>query len=152
MEKQTPILNRVIIFTKGYYSVAMLMGPPSTDSIPSNMGREVTDAEKLGLYEQWKWFVGISDGYEVKGSTVVLSPLAGVTLTQRVWLELQVTVPLAPLAVRSLAVPLGMVIGPAGEIASRQAGGVTGKVAVCVQPADWAVIVTVPAPVPRTST
>jgi hypothetical protein len=69
----------LIIFTKGYYSVAHLMGPPRTDSIPSNMGREVTDAEKIGLYEQWKWFVGISGSYEVKGSTVVMHPIVAKT-------------------------------------------------------------------------
>ncbi len=65
----------LIIFTRGYYSVAMLMGAPRTDSIPSDMGREVTDAEKIGLFEQWKWFVGISGSYEVKGSTVVMRPI-----------------------------------------------------------------------------
>ncbi len=69
----------LIIFTKGYYSVAMLMGPPRTDSIPSDMGREVTDAEKIGLFEQWKWFVGISGSYEVKGSTVLLRPIVAKT-------------------------------------------------------------------------
>ncbi len=69
----------LIIFTKSYYSVAMLMGPPRTDSIPNNMGREVTDAEKIGLYEQWKWFVGISGTYEVNGSTVVLHPIVAKT-------------------------------------------------------------------------
>ena len=69
----------LIIFTKGYYSVAMLMGPPRTDSIPNNMGREVSDAEKIGLFEQWKWFVGISGSYEVKGSTVVLHPMVAKT-------------------------------------------------------------------------
>jgi hypothetical protein len=69
----------LIIFTKGYYSVAELMGPPRADSIPNNMGREVPDAEKIGLYEQWKWFVGMSGSYEVKGSTVVLHPLVAKT-------------------------------------------------------------------------
>jgi hypothetical protein len=69
----------LIIFTRGYYSVAELMGPPRTDSIRNNMGREVPDAEKIGLYEQWKWFVGISGSYEVKGSTVVLHPIVAMT-------------------------------------------------------------------------
>jgi hypothetical protein len=69
----------LVIFTRGYYSVAMLMGPPRTDSIPNNMGREVPDAEKIGLYEQWKWFVGISGSYEVKGSTIVMRPLVAKT-------------------------------------------------------------------------
>jgi hypothetical protein len=69
----------LIIFTRGYYSVAHLMGPPRTDSIPSNMGREPSDAEKIALYEQWKWFVGISGSYEVKGSTVVMHPIVAKT-------------------------------------------------------------------------
>jgi hypothetical protein len=64
----------LIIFTRGYYSVAILMAPRA-GSIPSNMGREPTDAEKIGLFEQWKWFVGISGSYEVKGSTVVMRPI-----------------------------------------------------------------------------
>lgn len=68
----------LFIFTSGYYSVAMLMSP-RTDSIRSDMGREVTDAEKIGLYEQWKWFVGISGSYEVKGSTVVMRPIVAKT-------------------------------------------------------------------------
>ena len=69
----------IFIFTKGYYSVAMLMGPPRTDSIPSNMGREPSDVEKIGLFEQWKWFVGISGSYEVNGSTIVMRPIVAKT-------------------------------------------------------------------------
>jgi hypothetical protein len=65
----------LIIFTKGYYSVAMLMGPARTDSIPNDMGREPSDAEKIGLFEQWKWFTGICGSYEVKESTIVLHPI-----------------------------------------------------------------------------
>jgi len=68
----------LIIFTRGYYSVAILMAP-RTDSIPSEMGRQVTDAEKIGLFEQWKWFVGISGSYEVKGTTMVLRPIVAKT-------------------------------------------------------------------------
>jgi hypothetical protein len=68
----------LIIFTRGYYSVAILMAP-RTDSIPSDMGRQVTDAERIGLFEQWKWFVGISGSYEVKGSTMVLRPIVAKT-------------------------------------------------------------------------
>jgi hypothetical protein len=69
----------LIIFTRGYYSVAILMGAPRTDSIPNNMGREVSDAEKIGLYEQWKWFSGSSGTYEVKGSTIVMRPIVAKT-------------------------------------------------------------------------
>ncbi len=64
----------LIIFTRGHYSVAILMAS-RTDSIPPDAGREPTDAEKIGLFEQWKWFVGISGSYEVKGSTVVMRPI-----------------------------------------------------------------------------
>jgi hypothetical protein len=65
----------LIIFARGHYSMAILMGAPRTDSIPNNMGREPTDAEKIGLFEQWKWFVGIAGRYEVKGSTIVMHPI-----------------------------------------------------------------------------
>jgi len=71
----------VFIYTKGYYSVAMLMGPPRTDSIPNDMGREPSDAEKIGLFEQWKWFVCVSGSYEVKGSTIVSRPI----VAQKTW-------------------------------------------------------------------
>jgi hypothetical protein len=71
----------LFIFTRGYYSVAILMGPPRTDSIPNDMGREPSDAEKIGLFEQWKWFVGISGSYEVKGSTIVTRPI----VAQKTW-------------------------------------------------------------------
>ncbi len=54
--------------------MAILMAS-RTDSIPPDAGREPTDAEKIGLFEQWKWFVGISGSYEVKGSTVVMRPI-----------------------------------------------------------------------------
>ena len=64
----------LIIFTRGYYSVAMLMAPRA-DTIPPEAGREPADAEKIELFEQWKWFVGISGSYEVKGSTLVLRPI-----------------------------------------------------------------------------
>ena len=65
----------LIIFTRSHYSVAMLMGAPRTDSIPNDMGREPSDAEKIGLFEQWKWFTGISGSYEVKGSTIIMHPI-----------------------------------------------------------------------------
>ena len=68
----------LIIFTKGYYSVAMLMAPRAA-LMPSDMGRELSDAEKIEYFEQWKWFVGVSGSYEVKGSTVVLRPIVAKT-------------------------------------------------------------------------
>jgi hypothetical protein len=64
----------LIIFTKGYYSVAMLMAPRD-ESTPLERGRTLTDAEKVAQFEQWKWFVGISGSYEVKESTVVMRPI-----------------------------------------------------------------------------
>ena len=64
----------LIIFTRGYYSVALVMAP-TVDSMSSERGRKLTDAEKIERFEQWKWFVGISGSYEVKGSTVVMHPI-----------------------------------------------------------------------------
>jgi hypothetical protein len=64
----------LIIFTEGYYSVSMLMAPRN-DSMPSERGRKLTDAEKIERFESWKWFVGISGGYEVKESTIVMHPM-----------------------------------------------------------------------------
>ncbi|PWT89659.1 MAG: hypothetical protein C5B55_11020 [Blastocatellia bacterium] len=64
----------LIIFTKGYYGVAMLMAPRAESTLPER-GRQLTDAEKIERFEQWKWFVGISGSYEVKGSTVALRPI-----------------------------------------------------------------------------
>lgn len=64
----------LIIFTKGYYSVAILMAPRA-GSMPPEMGRKPTDAEKIEYFELWKWFVGISGSYEVKESTIVMRPI-----------------------------------------------------------------------------
>ena len=64
----------LVIFTKGYYSVAILMAP-RVESIAPDRGRKLTDADKMERFEQWKWFVGISGSYEVRGSTVVMRPI-----------------------------------------------------------------------------
>lgn len=64
----------LIIFTRGYYSVAMLMAPRA-ESMPLERGRKLTEAEKIEQFEQWKWFVGISGSYDVKGSRVVMRPI-----------------------------------------------------------------------------
>jgi hypothetical protein len=64
----------LIIFTRGYYSVAILMAP-RPDSMPPEAGRNPTDAEKVGYFELWKWFVGNSGSYEVEGSTIVMRPI-----------------------------------------------------------------------------
>lgn len=66
----------LIIFTSGYYSVAILMAP-RPDSMPPEAGRDPTDAEKIEYFELWKWFVGISGSYEVEGSTIVMRPIVG---------------------------------------------------------------------------
>lgn len=64
----------LIIFTGGYYSVAILMAPRA-DSMPPEAGRNPTDAEKIEYFELWKWFVGTSGSYEVKGSRIVMRPI-----------------------------------------------------------------------------
>jgi len=64
----------LIIFTKGYYSVAMVMAPRADLTQPER-GRMLSDSEKIERFEYWKWFVGISGTYEFKGSSVLLRPV-----------------------------------------------------------------------------
>jgi hypothetical protein len=64
----------LFIFTKGYYSVAMVMAPRGELKQPER-GRQLSDSEKIERFEYWKWFVGMSGTYEFKGSTVVMHPI-----------------------------------------------------------------------------
>ncbi|HEU5166638.1 MAG TPA: hypothetical protein VFU29_13905 [Chitinophagaceae bacterium] len=64
----------LFIFTKSYYSIAMVMAP-RTDSANPNAPRPLSDAEKLARFDEWKWFVGISGSYEVKDSMIVMNPI-----------------------------------------------------------------------------
>jgi hypothetical protein len=64
----------LFIFTKGYYSVAMVMAPRGVLKQPER-GRQLTDSEKIERFEYWKWFVGKSGTYEFNGSTVIMRPI-----------------------------------------------------------------------------
>lgn len=62
----------LIIFTRGYYSeVYVTGGQPRTGFAPAKDPQNLTDAEKIARYEQWKPFTANSGIYEIKGSTVI---------------------------------------------------------------------------------
>ena len=73
-EKPTPITNPqpgLLIFTKGYYSVVAVTGRNARTSMDAKDPQNLTDAEKLALYEQWRAFAANSGTYEIKGSTLL---------------------------------------------------------------------------------
>jgi Lipocalin-like domain len=75
-EKATPITNPqpgLIIFTKGYYSgMAVTANQPRTAAAAAKDPSNLTDAEKIAQYEQWRPFIANAGTYEVKGSTLTL--------------------------------------------------------------------------------
>jgi hypothetical protein len=76
-EKPTPITNpqpALLIFTKGYYSVAAVTGRDARSAVEAKDPKNLTDAEKLAFYEQWKAFAANSGTYEIKGSTLIRRP------------------------------------------------------------------------------
>ena len=58
-------------FTKRYYS-QVYENRPRTAPAPPNDSQNLTDAEKLARYEQWRPFTANSGTYIVEGSTLVL--------------------------------------------------------------------------------
>ena len=76
-EKPKPITNPqpgLLIFTKGYYSVVVVMGKDPRAAVEPKDRENVTDAEKIALYEQWRAFAANSGTYEIKGSTLTRRP------------------------------------------------------------------------------
>ncbi|SRR6266545_690199 len=75
-EKGTSITSPqpgLLIFTKGYYSsIAVTADQPRAAVAPAKDPRNLTDAEKLARYEQWRPFIANAGTYEVKGSTLTL--------------------------------------------------------------------------------
>ena len=66
----------LIIFTRGYYSQVFVPGAqPRTAVDPPKDPQNLTDAEKLALYEQWRQFVANSGTYEIKGTTITRRPI-----------------------------------------------------------------------------
>lgn len=73
-EKPTPITNPqpgLLIFTKGYYSIVVVTGQNPRAAVEPKDRQNLTDAEKIAWYEQWRAFTANSGTYEVKGSTII---------------------------------------------------------------------------------
>jgi hypothetical protein len=62
----------LMIFTKGYYSQVIVMSeqPRAAVEIPKD-AQNLTEAEKIARYEQWRPFGAASGAYEVKGTTLI---------------------------------------------------------------------------------
>lgn len=71
-EKPTSITDPqpgLIIFTKGYYSsMAVRAREPRAAVAAAKDPANLTDAEKIARYEQWRTFIANSGTYELKGS------------------------------------------------------------------------------------
>jgi hypothetical protein len=78
-EKGTTITNPqpgLIIFTKGHYTLSAVRGrEPRAAFAPAKDPENLTDAEKIARYEQWKTFTANAGTYEVKGSMLLLHPI-----------------------------------------------------------------------------
>lgn len=76
-EKPKSITNPqpgLLIFTKGYYSVVVVMAENPRAAVEPKDRENVTDAEKVAFYEQWRAFAANSGTYEIKGTTVIRRP------------------------------------------------------------------------------
>jgi hypothetical protein len=76
-EKGTTITNPqpgLMILTKGYYSL-LAVREERTAFAPAKDAANLTDAEKIARYEQWRSFSANSGTYEVKGSMLTLHPI-----------------------------------------------------------------------------
>jgi len=66
----------LIIFTKGYYSImAVRSGQPRAAVDPPKDPNNLTDAEKIARFTQWRTFTANSGTYEIKGSTIIRHPV-----------------------------------------------------------------------------
>ncbi|SRR6266545_2637689 len=65
----------LLIFTKGYYSGMGTGGQPRAVVAPAKDPRNLTDAEKIARYEQWKPFVANAGTYEINGSMLIMRPI-----------------------------------------------------------------------------
>ena len=76
-EKATTITNPLpglMILTKGYYSL-LAVREERPAFAPAKDPANLTDAEKIARYEQWRSFSANSGTYEVKGSTLMFHPI-----------------------------------------------------------------------------
>jgi len=64
--------SNLIIFTRGYYSqVIVTAEKPRAAVAPAKDPQNLTDAEKIARYGQWRPFIASSGSYEIKGSTLI---------------------------------------------------------------------------------
>jgi hypothetical protein len=75
-EKPTAITSPqpgLLIFTKGYYSgMSVTATQPRAAVAAAKDPQNLTDAEKIARYEQWRPFIANAGTYEVKGSTLTM--------------------------------------------------------------------------------
>jgi hypothetical protein len=74
-EKETTITNPqpgLIIFTKGHYSQLSVRGGEARAAAAAPKDpQNLTAAEKIARFEEWRPFVANAGTYEVKGSTII---------------------------------------------------------------------------------
>jgi hypothetical protein len=64
------------IFTKGYYSVMAVRGSQPRAAVdPPKDPNNLTDAEKIARFTQWRTLTANSGTYEIKGSTILRHPI-----------------------------------------------------------------------------
>jgi hypothetical protein len=72
-------LPNILIFTRQYYSEMIEMGgqprPAAASGTSTANPRDLSDTEKIALYNQWRPFTANSGTYEIVGSVLVRQPL-----------------------------------------------------------------------------
>jgi hypothetical protein len=69
-------LPSVLIFTKHYYSDIIETGGQPRPAVPPPANRaQLTDAEKIAWYNQWRPFTAHSGTYEIAGSVLIRHPI-----------------------------------------------------------------------------
>ena len=61
----------LMIFTRGYFSTVTVGRQPRTAAAAAKDRQNLTDAEKIARFEEWRPLNASSGAYEVKGSTVI---------------------------------------------------------------------------------
>jgi hypothetical protein len=105
----------LIIFTKGYFAGTAVAGQQERAAVAAAKDpQNLTDAEKIARYEQWRNFIATSGAYEIKGSTLIMRPIvakevgamtSGAQLTWEFKLEDAKTLRLTPTGDQSATVP-----------------------------------------------
>jgi hypothetical protein len=71
----------LIIFTRGYYSEMYVTGgQPRPAVAPASDALNLTDAEKIARYDQWRPFTANAGTYEINGSMLIKHPIVAKTV------------------------------------------------------------------------